>query len=178
MPIEVTRVYRSEDEAADETWIQRDFGYGTRLSYDIFLYSNSEISSAGTPVFTDAEISMPDGAMVECTRTDGYPSTDYVHAQFECASQPTGVWFKSTIAYNQTRPGWDVTRKDGTVYAFAEGGPLVSISDRFENFVTISRGGAMGTGCTHAIPANAIDTSRRQPGARSPSATTTPTSPT
>ncbi|HVA79815.1 MAG TPA: DUF6531 domain-containing protein [Candidatus Binataceae bacterium] len=96
MPINITRVYRSSDVTGG-TWNNRDFGTGTRLNYDIFLHSNSEISN-GT--YTDAEVVMPDGGMIECLRSDSYPASDYQNAVFACNQQPTGAWFGSALTYN------------------------------------------------------------------------------
>src|ERR1700737_3786305 len=45
MPINITRVYRSHDKDANNNWVNRDFGLGTRLNYDIFLYSNAEVTN-------------------------------------------------------------------------------------------------------------------------------------
>jgi RHS repeat-associated protein len=138
MPISVTRVYRSEDKDASGNFVARDFGLGTRLNYNLFLYSNSEVAYG---IYTDAQVIMPDGARISCQRTSACnPSscTDYANAIFTCASQPTGVWFGSTISYNAATPGWDLERKDGTVYAFGLGAPLQSIADRYGNQLTIT----------------------------------------
>jgi RHS repeat-associated protein len=138
MPISVTRVYRSEDKDANGNFVARDFGLGTRLNYNIFLHSNSEVASG---IFTDAQVIMPDGARISCQRTspcNPLTCTDYANAVFTCSSQPTGVWFGSTISYNASTPGWDLKRKDGTVYSFGLGAPLQKITDRYGNHVTIT----------------------------------------
>ena len=61
---------------------------------------------------------MPDGGMIACQRSDGYPVTDNVDAVFVCNEQPTGVWFGSTIQYNSLFTGWDLQRPDGTLFHF------------------------------------------------------------
>ncbi len=145
MPINITRVYRSSD-VNGATWITagRDFGIGTRLNYDIFLYSFSEVENGQ---FADAEVVMPDGGMIKCIRSDSHPSTDYVDAQFACNQQPTGVWFGSTIKYNSTNIGWDLVRADGTTYHFGYNSPLQTITDRYNNEITISYGGTEVSPC-------------------------------
>jgi Domain of unknown function (DUF6531) len=165
MPINITRVYRSADKTKGSTfpYNPRDFGYGTRLSYDIFLHSFSEASN-GT--YTDAEVIMPDGGRINCRRTDGNPATDYVDAVFTCDEQPTGIWFNSTIKWNAGNPGntggpgWDLKRTDGTTYHFGDDAPLQSITDRFNNSITITWGGNENSGCPNpqAIPSTAINT--------------------
>jgi YD repeat-containing protein len=49
-----------------------------------------------------------------------------------------GIWFGSTITYNASTPGWDLKRKDGTVYSFGKGAPLQKITDRWGNSITIT----------------------------------------
>ena len=154
MPINVTRIYRSADKVGTN-WNARTFGLGTSLSYDIFLYSYSE---AANGEFTDAEVVMPDGGMIKCIRSDSYPATDYVDAVFACNQQPTGVWFGSTITYNSGNSGWDLKRPDGTAYHFGYNSPLQTITDRFENELSITRGGTKASICSNAIPANSIST--------------------
>src|SRR5208337_2566940 len=78
IPINVTRVYRSSDETGS-TWNNRAFGLGTRLNYDIFVYS---VGSSG------ALVSMPDSSILSCSTTTG-------GAPYTCNSQPSGVWFGS-----------------------------------------------------------------------------------
>ncbi|HUY38087.1 MAG TPA: DUF6531 domain-containing protein, partial [Candidatus Binataceae bacterium] len=140
MPIDITRVYRSSDVTSG-TWNNRDFGTGTSLNYDIFLYSNSEAKSKKSNlIYTDAEVVMPDGGMIECLRSDTYPENDYINATFACNQQPTGVWFGSTITFNVPSNQWDLKRPDGTTYKFGFNSPLQSITDRYNNSITITRG--------------------------------------
>jgi YD repeat-containing protein len=136
LPIWITRTYRSQDRNAAGTWNQRAFGLGTTLNYDLFLYSNSEVAS-GT--YNDAELVMPDGSEIVCQNPVS-GQTDYTQATFLCDSQPTGIWFHSSIAWNAGTSQWHLTRKDGTVYALAKGALLQSINDRYGNSITVSRG--------------------------------------
>jgi hypothetical protein len=154
MPINVSRVYRSEDRDASGAFIERAFGLGTRLSYNIFLYSQSETSS-GT--YTDAQVIMPDGARLVCERTSACEQqncSDYAGAVFECKSQPSGLWFGSTISYNAGTPGWDLARKDGTVYSFGQGAPLQRIRDRYTNQITITHSSGQSGRITQVSTSN------------------------
>ena len=120
MPINVTRVYRSTDQTST-AWNNRAFGVGTRLNYDIFIYQ----SYHGGPEF----VSMPDSSTLTCSTTSGGPP-------YTCNSQPSGVWFGSVLDSND-----DLTRPDGTVYSFnSTTGLLMSITDRYGNSITITRG--------------------------------------
>jgi YD repeat-containing protein len=169
MPINVTRVYRSQDRTASNpsgsTWNARDFGLGTRLSYDIFLHSYSEAAAeaAGTTVtYTDAEVIMPDGGRINCENRNTNTG-DYTQATFVCDQQPTGVWFNSTITWNATSGGWDLTRTDGTVYHFGADAPLESITDRYGNSILITWGGDEDHRCQgdtqsgHPIAASSVN---------------------
>src|SRR5271166_133814 len=120
MPINVTRVYRSEDQTSG-SWNNRAFGIGTRLNYDIFLYTSG----------SNEYVSMPDSSYLTCT-----PSG----SEYMCNSEPSGVWFGSTIS------GSTLTRLDGTFYSFdSASGLLLSITDRFGNSITITRGASGGS---------------------------------
>src|ERR1700691_3503149 len=55
MPINVARVYRSTDQTSG--WNNRAFGLGTRLNYDIFIYTTSE----------GVSVSMPDSSVLNCS---------------------------------------------------------------------------------------------------------------
>lgn len=176
MPITVTRVYRSNDYSGGPSpstnWHLRDFGYGTKLNYDIYLHSNSEayaIANHITPTYTDAEVVLPDGGLIACQRSDTYSSTDYVDAVFACNEQPIGVWFGSTIRYNSGNPGWVLKRPDGTTFHFGDDSipattaPLQTITDRWGNQITINRSSGTtpeGPGCTPNadVPNTAIST--------------------
>ncbi len=117
MPINITRVYRSEDLTSGN-YNNRAFGQGTRLNYNLFLTK---------PSSTEVDINMPDSSQLVCTNSHGtYPYT--------CNNQPAGVWFNSYFDSNQ-----DLVRQDGTVYHFDSYGLLVSITDHYNNQITINR---------------------------------------
>jgi hypothetical protein len=137
MPIAITRTYRSQALDTTGHFIASDFGLGTTLNYGIFLYSNSEVAN-GT--YTDAEVVMPDGGEIKCQNEGG---SSYQTALFLCDTQPIGPWFGSTIKWNSGTSQWNLTLKDQTVYAFGQGLPLQSITDRYGNSVTITRNASL-----------------------------------
>jgi RHS repeat-associated protein len=57
---------------------------------------------------------------------------------FECTNNP-GSFFGAVVSYNSSDPGWNVRRKDGTVFYFPNGSALTSITDRYQNSITITR---------------------------------------
>jgi RHS repeat-associated protein len=124
LPISLTRTYRQSDA------ISRPFGIGTTHPYAMFLYSQNQ--------FQEADLILPDGARVHYVRTS--PGIGYFDAVFEHTSTPT-AFFKSKIAWNFAKGGWNLTLKDGTVYHFGEGAPLQSIRDRHGNELRIVRDG-------------------------------------
>ncbi|MEX2555098.1 MAG: RHS repeat-associated core domain-containing protein [Actinomycetota bacterium] len=62
----------------------------------------------------------------------------FFDAVFE-ASGISGPFYKSRLVWNGA--GWDLTRRDGTVFVFGEAAPLQAIRDRFGNKVSIVRSG-------------------------------------
>jgi len=148
MPITISRTYRSRDLNSGGTFNARSFGLGTMLNYDIYLYSSTEVTS-GT--YTEASIVLPDGGSINCQCASGANCSSYTTMELVCNSQPTGIWFGSTIAWDSSTLTFNVTRKDKTVYSFGKDAPLVSITDPNQNEITISRGTTppSGTGCTN-----------------------------
>ncbi len=73
------------------------------------------------------------------------PGTGYTDAVMEHTGTPT-AFYKSKLTWNTTRPGWDLTFRDGTVYQFTTmGSPgpfLVGIRDRLGNQLTLTRAGS------------------------------------
>ncbi|HEY6420721.1 MAG TPA: DUF6531 domain-containing protein, partial [Candidatus Binataceae bacterium] len=149
IPINVTRTYRSYDKDVNNNIVYGAFGIGTTLNYDIYLYSATEVANGQ---FNSASVVMPDGAQIACANTDPACTTNSCpitsNTDFVCNTQPVGIWFNSHITYDATVPnggGWDLTRKDGTVYKFGYGAPLQSINDRYNNSLTMTRAGTGGT---------------------------------
>lgn len=118
MPINVTRVYRSSDKAGGN-FNNRAFGLGTRLNYDMFLVNVGS---------TETDVHMPDSSVLAC-KGQSHP--------FSCNYAPSGVWFNSYIDSTS-----DLVRQDGIKYHFNSSGLLVSITDHYENAITVTRGPA------------------------------------
>ena len=103
---------------------------------------------------------MPDGGALFCNRTSTCTQqgcTDYTDAAFACTATDDPTWFASTIVYDGTVPGgggWDLTRKDGTLYVFGLAAPLQKIRDRYGNQVTITRAGGQTGNITSISSSN------------------------
>jgi RHS repeat-associated protein len=119
IPLALTRTYMSGDGQA------RPFGYGMMHAYAMFLWSANQ--------YQEADLVLPEGTMIHYVRTSA--GTGWTDAVFEHTATPT-AFYKSTIAWNGN--GWNLTRKDGSVYVFGENAPLQAIKDRYGNTVTIT----------------------------------------
>ncbi len=141
MPLELTRTYRSEDTGGGGSWQIMPFGIGMNFNYDLWLSSESIQAGQG---YRDIDFVYPDGQLVYCGRTNSCTQnncTDYTDAVFQCSSNPDLVFYGSTIIYDSSiapSGGWDLTRKDGTVYKFPKAQPVASITDRFGNSIAIA----------------------------------------
>lgn len=93
LPIEITRVYRSEDRDANLNFIKRDFGVGTSLNYGLYLYSEAEVKSQSNP-YANINVVMPDGSQLQCACTAGYncngPNGYQPPAQLTCGLTQAG----------------------------------------------------------------------------------------
>jgi RHS repeat-associated protein len=141
MPLQLTRTYRSEDTGGGGSWQIMPFGIGMNFNYDLWLSSESIQAGQG---YRDIDFVYPDGQLVYCGRTNSCTQnncTDYTDAVFQCTSNPDLVFYGSTIVYDSSiapSGGWDLTRKDGTVYKFPKAKPVASITDRFGNSIAIA----------------------------------------
>jgi RHS repeat-associated protein len=130
LPIALTRTYRSKDPDGS-----RPFGIGTTHPYEMFLFSARE--------YQEADLILPDGGRVHYVRIS--PGIGFRDAVFEHTATPT-VFYKSRLQWNGH--GWDLIRKDGTVYVFGENAPLQAIRDRYGNTITITRANGLGGNIT------------------------------
>jgi len=121
-PIALTRSYRQGDSNS------YSFGVGATMPYDLRLWSTDNYNSA--------ELILPDGARVHYQRIS--PGTGFTDAVYEAKTTPS-PFLHSTIAWNESVRGWNLTRTDGSVYRFGENAPLQSIRDRFGNTITLAR---------------------------------------
>jgi YD repeat-containing protein len=145
MPIKIVRTYRSEDKNPQGQFNNRGFGLGTTINYDIYLYSSAEVNNQANP-YSTIDLITADGGRIVFQCAPGANCSTYTSAVLVSNSQPIGPWFGAVLSYNASVPGWDVTLKDGTVYVFGQGAPLQSITDRYNNSISIGRSGTNITG--------------------------------
>jgi RHS repeat-associated protein len=125
MPIELTRVYRPRDTN------RYAFGLGMAMTYEMYLYSANQ--------YQEADLILPGERRIHYVRTS--PGTTFSDAVFEAQTNP-GPFFRSIIVWNGN--GWNLVRRDGTVYVFGENAPLQQIRDRFGNRIVLIRQGGPG----------------------------------
>lgn len=122
-PLRLKRTYYSSDTR------QRLFGIGMSSGMDYNIYNPTPGTNATVNVVTPAGGSVP----FTCTTGCSAEAT----AVFEAQSTP-GHFFKSQMRLNVDR--WEVTTRDGTVYAFWNyGARLMYIRDRYGNTTTYTR---------------------------------------
>jgi RHS repeat-associated protein len=133
MPINVIRVYRSQDLSTNGSLFIGAFGVGTELNYNLWLYSPSEVAGQG---YTSVDVILPNGGRVPFNRTSSCTQSgcaDYTDAVFECSTVPDEAFLGATITYDTNTPGWDLRFRDGSVFGFGLGAPLQFIKDRNGN---------------------------------------------
>lgn len=138
IPLTLTRTYRSQELNGSGTAIAFEFGVGMASNYDLRLFSQSYVNNSN---YKNMQIVMPDGAQYNCDRTSSCSKnncTDYTDAVFQCTNNP-GSFFGAVVSYNSSDPGWNVQRKDGEIFYFPNGSALTSITDRYQNSITITR---------------------------------------
>jgi len=122
IPIVIERTYRQEDANS------YSFGMGTAGAYDIRLWSENN--------YHEAYLLLPDGASILYKRIS--PGEGFTEAVYE-AQGATGEFGASTIRWNSSEKGWDLTLTNGLTYEFGENAPLQAIRDRFGNTLSITR---------------------------------------
>jgi RHS repeat-associated protein len=122
IPILIERAYRPQDSNS------YSFGKGTTSLYDMRLWSEHN--------YTEADLIMPDGGRVHYVRTS--PGTGYKEAVYRASNTP-GQFFGSTITWDESVPGWNLTLTNGLTFVFGELAPLQAIRDQYGNELTISR---------------------------------------
>ena len=109
IPIVIRRSYQSSDT------YPREFGVGFSYDYGMYLYT---ASGAWSTSFTTLSLALPDGSLVQYTRTSGSPPTGLAGLQMATTNTPS-QWYGSTITYDGTY--LVLTLKDGTLYKFHAG---------------------------------------------------------
>lgn len=121
LPLNVTRVYRSQDSTSGP------FGIGSSFLYEMGLTSANN--------YTEADLNLPNGGQLHYVRIS--PGTGYADAIYEHTATPS-LFYKSLLAWNGN--GWNLTLKDGTVFVFADTvRALQGVRDRYGNQITITR---------------------------------------
>jgi RHS repeat-associated protein len=122
IPISIERNYRPADANSYA------FGIGTTNLYDLRLWSTNN--------YKEVDLILPDGGRIHYVRIS--PGEGWTNAVYRSTDEP-GVFFGSTISWNQSAPGWDLELANGLTYVFGDNAPLQAIHDRHGNTLTIKR---------------------------------------
>ena len=125
--LDVSRVYRSNDPYS------RAFGIGNSMTYSMALYAPDD------HLYQWADLILADGSRIRFERIS--PGTGYSDMVLEATSTP-GPFYKARISWSGR--GWEMTRTDGTILTFPNGGTLESIRDKFGNQITIHTNSILG----------------------------------
>ncbi len=132
IPIDLTRVYRTND------WYERPFGYGASHAYEMFLVGD-------IVAYTYADLIQADGSRIHYDRIS--PGSDFSDAVME-STTTAGEFYKSVLSWNGSIGsgigGWDLKLRNGTIYQFIvaifkQKVMLSAIIDRNGNKLTIER---------------------------------------
>src|SRR5689334_3741176 len=129
IPINLRRTYRQNDNRS------RAFGIGASHPYEVFLVGTSF-------PYTYQDLVLPDGSRIHYDRVS--PGTGWADAVYDNVTVP-GPYYKSQITWNGN--GWNLKLKDGTLMTFPDGlaasqprqAALLSVTDRFNNTLTLQR---------------------------------------
>lgn len=122
IPIVIERTYRQGDSNS------YSFGTGTTNLYDIRLWSEHN--------FKEADLVLPDGGKILYKRTSSGEGSK--EAEYK-ANETPGIFFDSTIKWDEAVTGWDLTLTNGTTYVFGELAPLQAIRNKQGQQLTITR---------------------------------------
>jgi RHS repeat-associated protein len=140
VPLVLKRTYRQGDNNI------RAFGIGCNFSYGMFLWSGDN--------YEEADLILPDGGRVHFVRTvPGGGPFDFSGTVMQSTSTPT-AFYGSTMVWNTSIQGWDLTLKDGTLYHFGENEPLQFVRDRNGNQVTLTWSNGTGGNITQVTSPN------------------------
>ena len=122
IPIVIERTYRPGDSNS------YSFGVGTTSFYDLRLWSENN--------YHEAYLVLPSGGKILYKRIS--PGEGYSEAEYK-ASETPGVFYDSTIKWDSSEPGWELTLTNGTTYVFGENAPLQAIRNKQGQQLTLTR---------------------------------------
>ncbi len=122
IPIVVERTYRQGDSNS------YSFGVGTTNLYDLRMWSENN--------YHEVDLVLPNGGTVLYKRTSS--GEGYVEAEYKATETP-GVFDDSTVKWDPSEPGWELTLTNGTTYIFGELAPLEAIRNKQGQQLTITR---------------------------------------
>ncbi|HEY5941858.1 MAG TPA: RHS repeat-associated core domain-containing protein [Solirubrobacterales bacterium] len=136
IPISINRTYRTKDSNS------YSFGEGTTNAYDLRLW----------PIvnYKEADLILPDGDRVHYVRTS--PGTGYEDAIYEPTGE-AGSFDGSTITFTEGS-NWALKLRSGMTLTFGGFAPLIRITDRFGNVLTIKRTGGVISNIKEIISPN------------------------
>ena len=111
VPIIVARDYQSSDT------YPRQFGVGFSAPWGMYLYDAAGPTDTN---FTTLSLALPDGSLVQYTRTSSSPPTGLTGLQMAATNTPS-MFYGSTITYDGAHNYLVLTLKDGTQYNFHAG---------------------------------------------------------
>jgi RHS repeat-associated protein len=122
IPIVIERTYRPGDSNS------YSFGVGTSSIYDLRLWSENN--------YHEADLVLPDGGTVLYKRVSA--GEGYTEAEYKATETPS-VFYGSTIKWDPSATGWELTLTNGTTYIFGELAPLEAIRNKQGQQLTITR---------------------------------------
>jgi RHS repeat-associated protein len=122
IPVVIERSYRQGDSNS------YSFGGGTASLYDMHLWSENN--------YHEADLILPNGTRIHYVRTS--EGTGFKESEYESTNTP-GMFYASTLRWNELENGWDLTLTNGLTYVFGDFAPLQAIRDRFGDQLTITR---------------------------------------
>jgi RHS repeat-associated protein len=125
LPLTLSRTYQSGD------FNMHDFGVGTSLPYDIYLYSGDGNQNL--------YLVLPSGTSIHYTLVPGGPSTPTFGTSVWVNTEDGPSPFYQSHITATTSADSTLTLQDGTQFFFGPHTPLTGIQDRFGNKITITR---------------------------------------
>lgn len=133
VPINLSRTYRNEDAN------QRDFGVGTSMNYDMYLYFPDMAGYSATEI----DLVLANGGRIPFKVVG--TNTGYTQSSTVYQSTVPGQYYKATLHITGDSWGYpfQIYLRDGTIYNFSYySSRLLFIEDRYGNRVSLTRDGS------------------------------------